>query len=149
MSVTSLYTGSLIEAARDTTFQDCSQLELRDDAHRAEGVNPVCGDRVQWFFIVEGGIIEAICYQAKGCLMSRASASFLARFVRGRTLEEARALKKQVIRLTEPNTPEPDPQRLRKHPWTALAQISDFPARRKCVTLAWESFFRALEEIQP
>jgi len=150
MSYLSLYTGKIVEAARDTANQDISELKSRDNTHTGEGINPVCGDRVTWYFTLNGDVIDKIRYKVTGCLMSQASASFLAGFLQGRSIDDARNIYSQILRLAQPPDKDeesafPDKQTVEQNPWMALAQIRDYPARRKCVTMAWDSFFSTLE----
>lgn len=153
MSSLSLYTGLLAEAGRDTTHLGLPEGSSEEDYKHAEGINPVCGDRVSWYFKLKDNIISEIRYEVKGCLMNKASASFLARFTQGLTVEKARNIYTEVARTSqasENDTPKGTDAHtsddLKVKPWLALAQIRDYPARRKCVMMAWDSFFEAMEE---
>ncbi len=54
--------------------------------------NPVCGDILRLTFRTTEGRIEEIRFLAKGCVPSMACGSAVTELVRGRTVEEARAL---------------------------------------------------------
>ncbi|HEV2136296.1 MAG TPA: iron-sulfur cluster assembly scaffold protein [Terracidiphilus sp.] len=59
--------------------------------------NPACGDILQLTLkIVEGGIDE-IRFLAKGCVPSIACASALTELVRGQTIAEARAIRREQL----------------------------------------------------
>lgn len=67
-------------------------LERPDISH--EEHNPLCGDRVRIDLQVEGGIITDVRFHGRGCAISQASASLLTDELRGKSLEEARAISK-------------------------------------------------------
>jgi len=71
--------------------------ELNPSDIRAEGGNPMCGDEVVITMRVRNGVIEAIRFQGEGCAISRASESLLTDLVKGKTLEEAKALKPEQL----------------------------------------------------
>ena len=66
--------------------------ELPDPEHRAEGNNPLCGDRLTVDLLLDGGRIVDVRFRGQGCAISLASASLMTEAVKGRTLEEANAL---------------------------------------------------------
>ena len=47
---------------------------LPQPTHHADGVNPLCGDRISVFLDIEDGIIRDIAFQGAGCAISSASA---------------------------------------------------------------------------
>ena len=51
--------------------------------HHAEGYNPLCGDRLQLFLRVAGGVITEVGFQGSGCAISKASASMMTDCVKG------------------------------------------------------------------
>lgn len=142
----SLYTQQLIEAARNTKHRLQAGEHPPQFDFKIEGNNPVCGDRVLFFIDVADGRLAEIRYEVNGCLMSQASASFLAAFARGKTPEQLRQLYDEIRHITDPDTPaaEPAPDELAAKPWLALAQIRDYPARRKCVMMAWDALLKQL-----
>lgn len=69
-----------------------------DDADIShEEYNPVCGDRVHLDLKVEDNRIVDVRFNGDGCSISQASASILTEMVKGKTLEEARALSKDDV----------------------------------------------------
>ena len=54
----------------------------------AEGVNPLCGDELAVELEVHDGVVTDIRYSGRGCAISQAAASMLAREIEGKTLEE-------------------------------------------------------------
>src|SRR5947207_14282682 len=64
-----------------------------DDANRrAEGFNPLCGDRLTLYVKVRDGVTEAASFEGSGCAISTASESLLTETVKGKTELEAEAL---------------------------------------------------------
>ncbi|HET7157443.1 MAG TPA: iron-sulfur cluster assembly scaffold protein, partial [Burkholderiales bacterium] len=50
---------------------------LGDATHQAEGVNPLCGDRLQLAVKVSGDEIDAIAFEGESCAICKASASMM------------------------------------------------------------------------
>ena len=66
--------------------------EIPDANRRADGHNPLCGDRATVFLHVEDERIRDVSFQGTGCSISTASASMMTDALRGKTVDEARAL---------------------------------------------------------
>lgn len=115
---------------------------LEDANHRAEGHNPLCGDRLSLFLRVDGGVVADIAFQGSGCAISRASASLMTDAVRGRPVEEVRGLFERFHRMvtTPPDRGVEDMGKL-----SVLAGVREFPVRIKCASLAWHTLKAALE----
>ena len=58
---------------------------------KAEGYNPLCGDKITVFMYVEGDVINDLGFQGTGCAISKASASMMTDALKGKTLKEAEA----------------------------------------------------------
>jgi nitrogen fixation NifU-like protein len=111
---------------------------------KAEGYNPLCGDRVTVFLDVQDDFIRDVAFQGSGCAISKASASMMTQSVKGRTLAEAAKLFEQFHTLvTGQASDKEDQSGLGK--LTVFSGISEFPARVKCATLAWHTLQNALE----
>ena len=115
--------------------------ELAAPTGRADGHNPLCGDRVT----VEVGIVDdrvgEIAFRGTGCAISTASASLMTEAVKGRALAEVRALS-AAFRGALTGSEPPDAGKLGK--LVALAGVKEFPMRVKCATLAWHALGAAL-----
>jgi nitrogen fixation NifU-like protein len=116
--------------------------EMPAPTHRAEGHNPLCGDRVVVFARVEGGAVREATFQGQGCAISTASTSLMTEAVRGKTREEVHGLFERFHDLVTGKAP-PDDDGLGK--LEAFAGVSEFPMRVKCATLAWHTLEAALE----
>src|SRR2546430_16216457 len=60
--------------------------------HLAQGYNPLCGDRVTVYLSLDGDRIADVAFQGRGCAISTAAASLMTEVLKGKTVEEARAL---------------------------------------------------------
>ena len=58
----------------------------------AKGDNPLCGDRLTVYVRVENGVVADVSFQGSGCAISKASASLMTEGVKGKTVDEVRAL---------------------------------------------------------
>jgi len=119
---------------------------LQDASHKAEGYNPLCGDRVTVYLkLGEDNRVSDIKFVGKGCAISQASASMMTDMLKGRTAAEADRLMTGFLHLVKgedaSNLLEDDRERLE-----VMGGISEFPMRVKCATLAWHTYKNAVEE---
>jgi len=114
---------------------------LANASHRAEGYNPLCGDRLTLYLSVNEGVITEAAFEGAGCAISKASASMMTETLQGKTLAEADALFRRFHRMvtTPPDQPVEDMGKL-----SSLAGVREFPIRVKCASLAWHTFKAAL-----
>ena len=112
------------------------------DGRKAEGDNPLCGDRLTVYVRVDNGIITEATFQGFGCAIAMASASLMTDGVRGKTVAEMDALFQRVNRLvtSPPGAPAED-----LGPLSALAGVRLFPVRVKCATLPWRTLQAAVQ----
>ena len=59
--------------------------------------NPACGDVLRLTLKIKSGRVAEIRFKAKGCVPSMACASALTELVKGQTLDETRALKRDTV----------------------------------------------------
>jgi nitrogen fixation protein NifU and related proteins len=71
--------------------------ELPDADVSVEVSNPACGDIMNLSLKVENGRIAAARYRTRGCVTSIACGSVLTEMLLGKTLAEARALRREEI----------------------------------------------------
>jgi nitrogen fixation NifU-like protein len=110
--------------------------------HVAEGFNPLCGDRLHLYLRVEDGVITDVGFQGSGCAISKASASLMTDSIKGRPVDEVRALF-QRFRTMVTTPPENAVEDLGK--LSVLAGVREFPVRVKCASLAWHTLKAALD----
>jgi len=115
---------------------------IPDASHRAEGYNPLCGDRLTVYLKLEGDVIRDAAFEGSGCAISKASASLMTDAIRGASVPDARALFERFHRMVT-TPPDQDVEDLGK--LSALAGVREFPVRVKCASLAWHTLRAALE----
>ena len=113
-----------------------------EGGRKAEGFNPLCGDRLTVFLHVENGVIRDISFQGSGCAISKASASLMTENVKGKSLEEVKATFEQFHKMITGPADEPA-EELGK--LTVLAGVRQFPVRVKCASLAWHTLKSAVD----
>ena len=111
-----------------------------DHGRRAEGHNPLCGDRLTVFVSMRDGIIEDAAFQGFGCAIAKASASLMTERVKGRTPAEFEKLLDRVRGMIE--SPAGDSGDLGD--LAALAGVRRFPVRAKCALLPWHTLQAAV-----
>jgi nitrogen fixation NifU-like protein len=118
---------------------------LRDASHKAEGYNPLCGDRVTVYLKLDAdGRVADIKFEGKGCAISQASASMMTDMVVGRTVAEAEKLMGGFLHLVK-GEDATDLKGDDREMLDVMAGVSAFPMRVKCATLAWHTMKSALE----
>lgn len=123
---------------------------LEHATHNAQGINPLCGDKLTLYLRVDdNGIIEATAFEGSGCAISVASASLLTDTVTGLPVVAAEDVFRSVTdRLTGGDAEfdaSVDPQlQERLDKLRALDGVCEFPSRVKCATLAWHALHSAL-----
>ena len=116
--------------------------DMPDADRRADGFNPLCGDKLTVFVKLAGDRIEDVSFNGSGCAISVASASLLTESVKGRTVPEAEALFAQMHSLLTRDDADVDVASLGK--LGALSGVREFPARVKCASLCWHTLDAAL-----
>jgi nitrogen fixation NifU-like protein len=113
-----------------------------EEANRtAEGFNPLCGDQITVYLLVQDGLIRDIGFQGSGCAISKASASLMTSTLKGKSEHEAEALFGRFHDLVTSDAPA-DPDALGK--LAVFSGVREFPARVKCASLAWHTLRAAL-----
>ena len=103
---------------------------------KAEGYNPLCGDRVTIYLRVEDGRVADASFQGSGCAISKASASLMTDIVKGKTLQEVDELFEKFHQMITRSPDEPVDE-LGK--LSVLAGVRQFPVRVKCASLPWHT----------
>ena len=106
---------------------------------RAEGNNPLCGDRFTIFVRTEDNRIADISFQGAGCASSKAAASIITESLRGRSLADAQVCFRQCTDLVKTGHGEIKPEKL-----SAFGGVHHFPMRVKCAVLSWHAMMAAL-----
>ncbi len=140
MELRELYQEMIIEHNRHPH----NHFEMPDATSKAEGFNPLCGDKLTLYLKIEEGVVTALSFIGRGCAISQASASMMTDVLKGKTLLDAEALFQRFhTMLTEENVNVGDLDLGRLE---ALAGVKAYPARVKCATLAWHTYQAALTQ---
>jgi nitrogen fixation protein NifU and related proteins len=107
----------------------------------AQGHNPICGDQLKLFLLMDGDVIKDISFVGDGCCISKASASLLTESVKGKSKGEVRALFDKVHDMIV--TGKANGDNLGK--LAVFAGVHRFPARVKCAILPWHAVLSAVE----
>ena len=62
-----------------------------------EQVNPLCGDKVTFFFTIKKGYIEDVKFTGSGCAISVASASILSEAIKGKSIKVIKGITGQDV----------------------------------------------------
>jgi len=117
--------------------------KLEGATHEADGYNPLCGDRLHLYLILDNdNSVERVTFEGEGCAISTASASLLTEALQGRSEAEVRILLQDVVAMATGKDVETDA--LGK--LNVLSGVQAFPARVKCATLAWHTLESALDQ---
>jgi nitrogen fixation NifU-like protein len=128
-------------------------------AHRVEGFNPLCGDEVVVYLLVEDGIVTDIRIAGQGCSISQSSASLMSAAVKGKPVDEVRDLIRTFKSMmsihearlgdgeeTEADAAEEPVDLSALGELAALQGVVKFPVRIKCATLSWNTLSQGLDE---
>jgi nitrogen fixation protein NifU and related proteins len=130
-------------------------------AHRVEGFNPLCGDEIVVYVLVDAdGNITDIRVGGQGCSISQSSASMMSNAVKGHTVDEARAITrafKAMMSIHERGldgngdsvdiAPVVPDVVLDMGELEALRGVVKFPVRIKCATLSWNTLAQGIDEV--
>ena len=113
-------------------------------SHKADGFNPLCGDKLTVFLRKPSENIDEITCQTEGCAISRASGSIMTTMIKGKTSKEVEEI---IIGIKEllSGEEEPEVDLATQGDLAALVGVRKFPARVKCATLAWHALETALK----
>ncbi|MDH3646112.1 MAG: SUF system NifU family Fe-S cluster assembly protein [Gammaproteobacteria bacterium] len=117
---------------------------LQSPTNTAQGFNPLCGDKLTVYLVMDGDRVDDIAFEGSGCAISVASSSLMTEAVRGKTEAEARTLFERMHALLAGETGEAEA--LGK--LAALGGVRQFPSRVKCASLAWHALIAALDGAQ-
>jgi nitrogen fixation NifU-like protein len=106
----------------------------------AQGHNPLCGDNLQLFLALEGDVVREASFTGSGCCISKASASLLTDYAKGKTRAEIETMFGRVHEMIMTGQVKGDVGKL-----AVFAGIYKYPARVKCAILSWHAIIAALK----
>lgn len=117
--------------------------EIAGASHSANGHNPLCGDSLKVFLLIKDEMVEDISFVGNGCAISKASASMMTSFIKGKKVGEIKNYFDEFHDLTMGinSSTQSNLGKLK-----VFAGVSEYPARVKCATLAWHTLIAALKQ---
>jgi nitrogen fixation NifU-like protein len=100
--------------------------ELPGATRSAQGHNPICGDQFS--------------FTGSGCCISKASASLLTEFAKGKTKSDVEKMFGQIHEMVTMGKVNGDVGKL-----AVFAGVHKYPARVKCAILSWHAVMAALK----
>jgi nitrogen fixation NifU-like protein len=119
--------------------------EMEGASGKAEGFNPLCGDKATVYVRLEGDVVKDVSFKGAGCSISTASASMMTEALKGKTRAEVEALFERFHALITrgPSFPAegavPELGKL-----AVFSGVGEFPVRVKCASLPWHTVKAAL-----
>ena len=138
MDLKDLYRDVILDHNRNP--RNFGALEPADS--RADGHNPLCGDRLTVFLRMEGDRVADVRFEGKGCAISTASASLMTESVKGKDRKSIGELFGRVHNLL---TQHDAPAGTDLGKLAALSGVREYPARVKCASLCWHTLNAALD----
>ena len=120
-------------------------------AVESRGHNPLCGDEITLYLLVEGEGDDAVVSDVKiggqGCSISQSSASMMTQAVIGKPVSEARAMIRRFRSMMGIDDVElqPGDEAIDLGDLEALQGVVKFPVRIKCAVLGWSTLADALD----
>jgi nitrogen fixation NifU-like protein len=118
--------------------------KLVDATHRAEGLNPLCGDHIWLAAKLDDDRIGAIAFEGQSCAICKASASMMSVAVKGKSVAEAETLIEHFRAMTTGAEELAASERYLGR-LTVFAGVKDLPSRVKCAILPWHTLHAALQ----
>ncbi|MBA2608569.1 MAG: SUF system NifU family Fe-S cluster assembly protein [Actinobacteria bacterium] len=127
-------------------------------AHKVEGYNPLCGDEIVLYLMVDGDTVSDVKIGGQGCSISQSSASMMSAAIKGKSVAEVRALVRAFKGLMsihenrlggdgdDAAMDEAPVEDVKLGDLEALQGVVKFPVRIKCATLSWNTLTQALDE---
>lgn len=119
---------------------------MPEATHKADGYNPLCGDKVRVFVRLHEGVIDKVGFDGSGCAISKASASLMTDALKGKSLGDANTIFEafHTLLTCEPEALEAGAVAMDLGKLEAFSGVREFPMRVKCATLAWHTLRAAL-----
>lgn len=120
-------------------------------AVESRGHNPLCGDEITLYLLVDGAGDEAVVTDVKisgqGCSISQSSASMMTQAVIGKSVGDARAMIRRFRSMMgiEGIEMQPGDDDIDLGDLEALQGVVKFPVRIKCAVLGWSTLADALD----
>jgi nitrogen fixation NifU-like protein len=130
-----LYDQAIIAEAKSRTGAG----RLPSPTITAECDNPLCGDRITVDLAVADGTITDLAHKTRGCLLTQASASLLARYAKDAGIEDAKDLREAVAAFLQGQEDER---------FAILTPVRNARSRWDCVTLPFQALADAITDLE-
>jgi nitrogen fixation protein NifU and related proteins len=114
--------------------------EMAQSTCSAQGHNPLCGDQLKLFLVLDGDKISDISFVGSGCCISKASASLLTEFAKGKSKSDVETMFNRVHEMVVSGKIPGDVGKL-----AVFAGVHKYPARVKCAILSWHAVMAAIK----
>ncbi|MCY4438523.1 MAG: SUF system NifU family Fe-S cluster assembly protein [Chloroflexi bacterium] len=107
----------------------------------AEGSNPLCGDEIEVYVLLDGDRLKELRFDGAGCAISLAAASMMSEVLEGKSKEEAGIISDLFTALMhgeDVSLPE------EMEDLESLKGVANFPLRVKCALLPWTTLAHGL-----
>ena len=120
-------------------------------AIESRGHNPLCGDEITLYLLVDGegdaAMVSDVKIGGQGCSISQSSASMMTQAIIGKSVGEARAMIRRFRSMMgiEGIESHPGDADIDLGDLEALQGVVKFPVRIKCAVLGWNTLADALD----
>ena len=120
--------------------------KLEKPTQYSHGYNTLCGDDYQLYLMTTpDGKIEDVGFEGKGCAISKASASMMTTFVKGKSVKEATDLSSHFVNFMVKDAKD---EKSNIGRLSIFEGVKEFPVRVKCATLIWRTLEDALKGVK-
>ncbi len=112
-------------------------------SHHATGLNALCGDLVEVYLNIEGGVLRAVHYAGESCAIATASASMMTEISTGLSVAQWQHKFELFKRLMDKNSQHQSFDELGQV--NTLVTVKKFPSRIKSATLCWHAMDAAIQ----
>jgi nitrogen fixation protein NifU and related proteins len=142
--LTELYKGVILEHNRTPQY-----FEKKTTAqHVVEAYNPLCGDKFKLYLDIENGAITQAHFHGYGCAISKAATSVLLTNIQGQTIETVLNQINTYFSVLDAKNDVYTEGSFFDENINAFKAVQDFPERKVCATLSWQSLQDWLMENQ-
>jgi nitrogen fixation NifU-like protein len=132
-----MYNDILINEARNPYH-----FEKKEDAQEiVQAYNPICGDKFELYINKDEKIIKSLYFHGFGCLLSKASTSFLSNIVENKEPQEIAKIVSEFIIQIE-NEKEITREKLK-----VFSEHENFSGRKDCILLSWKAMKKSLDKL--
>lgn len=110
---------------------------------KAEGFNPLCGDRITIYLTIDDDTITDVSFTGSACAICTSSSSMMTQFLKDKSLKQAERAFERFRNLVMGKVELLDViEELDK--LAAFSGVCEFPIRVKCATLPWHTMMAAM-----